>query len=103
MIIGTSLIKFQLESTRFLVFENIKKIKINNMILKGFQLNKSQILTFNSNENISIRLLTLEDIDVYSTDAMEENNIISFTKTENLEIQKFNIKNIQMVPIENQF
>jgi hypothetical protein len=58
-------------------------------------------LTFNSNENISIRLLTLEDIDVYSTDAMEENNIISFTKTENLEIQKFNIKNIQMVPIEN--
>jgi hypothetical protein len=48
-------------------------------------------LTFISNEYISISDLTLEDIDVYTTDAMEENNIISFLKTENLEILKINI------------
>ena len=54
------------------------------MTLKGFQLYKSQILTFKFNENIFINNMTLEDIDVYSNDAMEENNIISFLKTENL-------------------
>ncbi len=48
-------------------------------------------MTFISNEYISISDLTLEDIDVYTTDAMEENNIISFLKTENLEILKINI------------
>ncbi len=47
-------------------------------------------MTFKSNEYIFISDLTLEDIDVYTTDAMEENNIISFLKTENLEILKIN-------------
>jgi hypothetical protein len=35
-------------------------------------------LTFKSNENISINNLTLEDIEVYTADAMEENVVISF-------------------------
>jgi hypothetical protein len=35
-------------------------------------------LTFKFNDNISISNLTLEDIDVYSNNAFEENNIISF-------------------------
>ena len=48
-------------------------------------------MTFKSNEYISIKNLTLEDIDVYASDAMEEINIISFIKTENLEIIKINI------------
>jgi hypothetical protein len=58
-------------------------------------------LSFKSNENISISFLSLEDIDVYSNDDMEENNIISFIKAENLEILKINIKNIQIIPIED--
>ena len=49
------------------------------------------MLTFRSNENISISNMTFEDIEIYTTDAMEENNIISFLKTENLEILKINI------------
>ncbi len=48
-------------------------------------------MTFKSNENISISDLTLEDIDVYATDTIEENNMISFLKTENLEILNVNI------------
>ena len=91
MIIGTTLNKFELEYTNLLVFENIKKITINNLTLMGFQIYKSQILTFKSNENILISNLILENINVYSTDAMEESNIISFIKTENLEIININI------------
>ena len=49
------------------------------------------MLTFKYNQNISISNMTLEDIEIYTTDAMEENNIISFVKTENLEILKINI------------
>jgi hypothetical protein len=35
--------------------------------------------------------MTLEDIDVYSNDALEENNIVSFLNTENLELRKIQI------------
>ncbi len=49
------------------------------------------MLTFKYNQNISISNMTLEDIEIYTTDAMEENNIISFVKTENLEILKIKI------------
>ena len=49
------------------------------------------MLTFKFNENIFISNMTFEDIDIYTNDAMEENNIISFLKTENLEILKINI------------
>ncbi len=56
-------------------------------------------MKFKFNEIISISNMTLDDIEVYSSDALEENNIISFLKTENLEILKIIFKNLSMKSI----
>ncbi len=48
-------------------------------------------MLFKFNQNITINALTLEELDVYQTDAVDEINIISFIGIENLEINQINI------------
>lgn len=66
------------------------KVTIIDLTIKGLLLNKTELLSLKNNDYININSLTLEDIDIISNDANDENNIISFIKTEILNLTKIN-------------